>query len=143
MEVAIIPRFIIKYMFHDDTKQIHANILFSNIFIILAFFSLHSCSDQLASIPHVCVFQKVLGIPCPGCGITRSLFSIVNGDMFLAWQYNPTGLLIFLFILMQIPLRIIALKFQNTAEMISKISRTGSIIVICLLFLVWVLKLTQ
>ena len=140
MEIAIIPGFIIRKIIHDDVKQIHANILFSSMLIILILLSLDTCG-HLISIPHFCLFQKVLHIPCPGCGITRSLFSTARGNIFLAWHYNPVGLLLFLFLLAQIPMRIIALKYDDATEIISRISRKGSLLIISSLILVWILKL--
>ena len=143
MEIAIIPRFIIRKMYHDDIKQIHANVLLSSIFIVLVLLSLHTYSSHLISIPHFCLFQKMFHIPCPGCGITRSIFSIARGEFFLAWQYNPAGLVLFLFLLAQIPLRIVANKYGDKAELVSKISHKASIYVIFSLILEWKLKIVH
>lgn len=39
----------------------------------------------------VCPFLNVTGIPCPFCGITRSLFSLLNGNLSKALWYHPFG----------------------------------------------------
>ena len=143
MEIAIIPRFIIRKIYYDDLKQIHANVLFSSILIILVLLSLRTYSSHLTSIPHFCLFQELFHVPCPGCGITRSVFSIARGEYFLAWQYNPAGIGLFSFLLAQIPMRIIALKYGNRTELVSKISRKWSLFVIFSLILVWMLKLVH
>lgn len=44
----------------------------------------------------VCTFRSVFGIPCPGCGMTRSLTSIWHGNVLLSMRYHPLGLPIFL-----------------------------------------------
>lgn len=42
-----------------------------------------------------CVFHKLTGYYCPGCGITRCLFSILKLDFYKAFMYNQ-----FVFILL-------------------------------------------
>jgi len=36
-----------------------------------------------------CLFYKISGFYCPGCGVTRMLFSIINLDLYQAFRYNP------------------------------------------------------
>ena len=141
MEIAIIPRFIVRKFFRDDINQIHANILISSILIIAVLIFWCSQGNYLSSVPHFCVFQKALNMPCPGCGMTRSVCSIAEGNVYLAWQYNPAGFFVFLFFIIQIPLRIIALRFCDVSEKVSLFSRIGSIVVICMFFLVWMIRL--
>ena len=35
-----------------------------------------------------CVFLDFFGIPCPGCGMTRALISLVNLDFYQAIKHN-------------------------------------------------------
>ena len=58
-------------------------------------------------LPGVCTSQRLLGLDCPGCGFTRSFISLGHGDFQSAWQFNPAGILGFLFVLAQIPYRTI------------------------------------
>jgi hypothetical protein len=39
------------------------------------------------SIP--CPFRDIFGIPCPTCGMSRSLISLVNLDVCSSLSYNP------------------------------------------------------
>ena len=39
--------------------------------------------------PVICPVRLFLGIPCPGCGGTRSLGAICVGDFESAWNLNP------------------------------------------------------
>lgn len=57
------------------------------------------------ALPEVCTSQRLLGISCPGCGLTRSFISLADGDLGRAWQYNPAGVLLFGFVVAQIPFR--------------------------------------
>lgn len=38
----------------------------------------------------VCPFAILSGLPCPGCGLTRSGFALLSGDFISAWNTNPT-----------------------------------------------------
>jgi hypothetical protein len=40
-----------------------------------------------------CTMLRSTGLPCPGCGLTRSVASVLQGHVLAAWQYNPFGFL--------------------------------------------------
>lgn len=37
----------------------------------------------------LCLLKHVTGIPCPTCGFTRGVSSLMHGDLTQAWLYNP------------------------------------------------------
>ena len=41
---------------------------------------------------NLCWLRASTGIPCPGCGLTRSLASAVRGLVETSWSYHPFGL---------------------------------------------------
>lgn len=46
-----------------------------------------------------CVIKWIIGYPCPGCGMTRAVFSLIQFDFIQAFRYNPfVYLLPFLFL---------------------------------------------
>mgnify|MGYP005959288881 CR=1 FL=1 len=49
------------------------------------------------SIP--CIFNKITGFYCPGCGITRMLFSIMQLRFYQAFRFNP---LVFILLILSI-----------------------------------------
>ncbi len=59
------------------------------------------------SIPTVCLFKEVTGIPCPSCGTTRSLVALIHGNIKESFLINPFGLVLALALLV-IPLWIAA-----------------------------------
>jgi hypothetical protein len=42
----------------------------------------------------VCTLNATTGVPCLGCGLTRSLSCGVRGMFHESWQYHPFGLLV-------------------------------------------------
>lgn len=41
-----------------------------------------------------CPFNRLTGLPCPGCGSTRALFALLRGDFAAYFSYNPFALLL-------------------------------------------------
>ena len=55
----------------------------------------------------VCLIKHVTNIPCPSCGSTRSVISLIKGDFTGALNLNPIGCLV-AFIMLVAPIWIIA-----------------------------------
>ena len=60
------------------------------IWLLINFNKIVVHSDELG----VCLFKRITGIPCPSCGSTRSVLSLLNGDILAAMYLNPFGLLL-------------------------------------------------
>lgn len=141
MEIALIPRFIVRKFFSSEADQIHANILLTHLFILFCLIILPGYLVQSSSSYGFCIFKKIFDIPCPGCGITRSLLNIASGDIYSAWKFNPAGVFLFLYLFTQIPLRMVALKAHSLQARVSQISQWGSKVVLAILILVWILRI--
>lgn len=61
---------------------------------ILVFTEILSQRSARDTIPDLCVFKTVTGLPCPSCGSTRSVLSLLNGNIIDAVKLNPLGLVI-------------------------------------------------
>lgn len=51
-----------------------------------------------AAEPGICLFKQLTTIPCPSCGSTRSVLSLLNGDITGALYWNPFGVLLLSFL---------------------------------------------
>jgi Protein of unknown function (DUF2752) len=60
-------------------------------------------------LPELCMTKRIMGLACPGCGLTRSFISLAHGDFPAAWSYNPAGVWLFAIMALQIPFRTIQL----------------------------------
>jgi Protein of unknown function (DUF2752) len=48
--------------------------------------------------PQLCPFKLILGLPCPGCGMTRSVVTLLHGDLAASLYFHPLGLPLVLFL---------------------------------------------
>jgi hypothetical protein len=70
------------------------------VFSLLGFvwILLNQFANQTVKIPSVCIFKNVTSLPCPSCGSTRSLISLMTGGFREAFYLNPFGYIIFIFL---------------------------------------------
>ena len=66
-------------------------IILACILLVYAFVAIHFH----AYIP--CLFHKVTGLYCPGCGITRMIVSMFKGEFYQAFRYNMVMFVLFPF----------------------------------------------
>lgn len=52
-------------------------------------------------LPELCTLKATTGLPCPGCGLTRSWVSAVHGDLGGSLGHHPLGWLVLLYVLAQ------------------------------------------
>ncbi|MFW0787198.1 DUF2752 domain-containing protein [Gordonia sp. CPCC 206044] len=50
--------------------------------------------ETIAHGPDVCPFRRLTGLPCPGCGLTRSWVAMAHGDPAAAFGFNAFGPLV-------------------------------------------------
>lgn len=70
------------------------------LFLIMALLSivLYYYLNQRFNFSIPCVFYKITGYYCPGCGITRCLFSLLKGNIYKAFMYNQLVFLLLPFL---------------------------------------------
>ena len=45
---------------------------------------------SLPAVP-LCGFKRLLGLPCPGCGMTRAVIHLADADLVTSFYYHPLG----------------------------------------------------
>lgn len=142
MEIAIIPNWLIKYSSKSFCRQNDLNILISNLLIILFFLIFkNKLIALLGHIPHFCLIDKVIGVECPVCGMTRAFCELSNGNLYNAYFLNATSILVVIFFISQIPLRLISLINKNKNKIINTISRYFSLSILTIILLNWIINL--
>jgi Protein of unknown function (DUF2752) len=61
-------------------------------------------------LPKACFSRSWLGVRCPGCGLTRSIVHLAEGDWRASLQEHRLGALMAVVITLQIPYRLLALR---------------------------------
>ena len=71
----------------------------------------------------ICLLKHFTNIPCPSCGSTRSLLSILNGDFLEGFFLNPLGYVLLL-IMMAAPVWVIFDWICNSQTLLSFYKKT-------------------
>ena len=50
-----------------------------------------------------CTFRVLTGHGCPGCGLTTAFAQLARGELHLAWQANPMGVLFYAMTVISVP----------------------------------------
>ena len=59
-----------------------------------------------------CVFHELTGLYCPGCGITRLLFSLLELNFYQAFRSNPLVFILLILSILYLILKLILKRFN-------------------------------
>jgi hypothetical protein len=130
MEIQICPRWLLRKFGVPQELQRDAGILISCLFILLSV-------PVLIHVPHLCLAQRVFGIPFPVFGVTHSILAVLQFRFQAAWNFNPAGIVVAVYFLLQILWRACVLGSLMTSLLVARLSRPGEILVMVMLFGVW------
>lgn len=107
-------------------------------------------SGQIAlgrlTLPGVCIFKNLTGLPCPGCGLTRSMTAAIRGNVSQSWMFHRLGLMTTIYILLQFLLNLMILTVSTWRGHLQKIGRylnNGLVFLGALFVLNWVVNLVS
>ncbi len=61
----------------------------------------------------LCWFYTLSHLPCPGCGLTRSVANLSHLDFQAAWRYNPFGIVAYATMLAMAPFALIPGRWRQ------------------------------
>jgi len=96
------------------------------------------------TLPNTCVFRATTGLPCPGCGLTRSIVAAAHGRLAASFFHHRLGLLTLIYVFLQFVSNLFYISIPKWREPLSryiKLLHKGIILLAVLFFLNWVLTL--
>ena len=127
-------------------RRTHQTMLAISVAVLLLSALLVIRSDQKVALwclpnwpaPETCMSRTALGIPCPGCGLTRSFISLAHGEFARSWNYNHMGGVLALLTFAQIPYRLWALRHPTGTPLGRTFPHVLASTLIAMLFLNWI-----
>jgi len=134
MEIYLLPNWMLERLAISPSRRLHLNAFASALLALLA-------APMLVRVPHICLFQYFLHLPCPGCGITHSLISMERLDLSGAVCANPAGLFVAAFLGLQLVARPVGLFVEGWETAVARMSRYASGVTVAALIFVWIWRL--
>ncbi len=75
------------------------------------------------NLPGICILKNATGIPCPGCGLTRSWLTMINLDFNKSYEFHRFGWLVMFYIFLQFFRHLLWLIFKSNRPYIEKIGK--------------------
>lgn len=83
----------------SDSRKLRSRKLFLTVALILAAGIGYALLVRFTGFGIACPINRLTGLKCPGCGVTRMCLSLMSGDLAAAWSYNPALICAFPFLL--------------------------------------------
>lgn len=93
-------------------------------YVWVGYHLLHTTSPDAGTL---CLFKSATGVPCPSCGVTRSVLLLLQGNVLEAVWLNPLGILAGVFLIL-IPIWIGLDLFRNRTSLLTFYTRSEEII---------------
>ena len=90
----------------------------------------------------ICPFFNIFKIPCPGCGLTRSIKSILSGHIIEGMKYNVLGIPLILIFIIYIIL-ILSKKKKYLDSLLYKNKRILILVSIIITIIVWIININN
>lgn len=117
--------------------------------IILSFYlaiqegSVHIPISSGIRIPETCFIKAYTGINCPTCGLTRCFIAISHASFAAAAGFNPGGIIAYIYVLFQIPYRIMRIFKKGNLSIMQKANYIFTVITGSALLLSWLIYISR
>mgnify|MGYP002778380261 CR=1 FL=1 len=98
-------------------------------------------NGQILGVGSICTFKNVFGIPCPGCGLTRSFVAIARGQWAESFAWHPLGPLLWLGVAIYFVASLYFALFRAPFRVSMRLQLGAVLGVLLALFAVWILRL--
>ena len=139
MEITFLPNWVLGRLSSDPRKRVLLNFALSAT-LLLIFFAILNAERALAAIPHVCLMQWLLSVPCPGCGIVTSLAALAHLHFREAYRANPAGPVLAFHLLLQMASGTVGAMSSDRQKAMLSVVRASSYAALTGLLLVWVIR---
>jgi hypothetical protein len=95
-------------------------------------------------LPGICAFRSVTGIPCPGCGLARSMVSALHGGVAKSLEYHRLGIIVLAYVIVQFIYRgsvLVSPDLRKRSARLETILNRGIILLGVVLVLNWIITL--
>lgn len=96
----------------------------------------HADNKSLLGLPPLCPLKALTGIPCPGCGISRSLVCCGHGELGRAMALHPLGPIVFALLI-----GTTVLRFFPQVKLPQKGITVGAVLLLIAALTLWLLRL--
>jgi hypothetical protein len=79
----------------SDKRQAYSRIIILVLLTVMAIYLSIVPIEEIAFGRDLCLFKAITGRPCPGCGMTRAIASILRGDFQVSLHYNFRVIIVF------------------------------------------------
>jgi hypothetical protein len=70
-------------------RTLSAGLLLFSLACVAYAAGLFDAGRAIEALPPLCLFHRLTGLDCPGCGMTRAFVCLLRGDLHCAWQMHP------------------------------------------------------
>jgi hypothetical protein len=130
-------------LFHDlyagirSDPYIKINFLFAGVIMLVIAYSGIFSPDK-NNYPVVCLHERLTGQPCFSCGLSHSFSLIVRGRIEEAYNWNISGMRVFIFFISQFLMRIVFtifyLKNETQRKWLIRYDVAGSVLLFAIAF---------
>jgi hypothetical protein len=139
VELTFLPHWVLVRLSNDPRRRVLLNLALTAT-LLLIFFAVLNAERALPVIPHVCLMQWLLSVPCPGCGIVTSLAALVHLHFREAYRANPAGPVLALHLLLQMAFGTVGAMSSDRQKAMLLVVRSSSYAALTVLLLVWVFR---